>query len=202
MNNTHFPLLFLIDLDNTLIYTDTANNLAYKNAINRVLTYPESHILYNKIESKNSRITRNCLTDYELDSSIIDKIVSIKESEYQNLLPTTASNYNNIKALIQSICKKHQTSESNVIKIIVTNSHKERAKLTLNYHGLDDEFSDVICCNGINNKFDYALTKLNRFLSNKLITQQNIFIIDDDIHQINNVIEHNIPHENLYHYRG
>ncbi len=200
MNNPIGSSLFLIDLDNTLIYTDRANNLAYEKAIKDSLPSIQGISLFKEIENNNPnrRITRKNVSEISyLDRDTKNRIVMLKENCYEHFLFSTLSNQENIDKKIDSICKNHNLKESNVMKVMVTNCSKKRVTALLNYHHLTTYFSQIIYCNGINNKFDFSLSYLEEFIKKQKISYQHIFIFDDDIHQIKNIHSNTIPTQNI-----
>ncbi|WP_249961853.1 hypothetical protein [Histophilus somni] len=186
-------------MDNTLIYTDRANNLAYEKAIKDSLPSNQGISLFNEIKSNNpKRITRKSLSEIAyLDNDTKNRIVMLKENCYECFLFSSLSNQENIDKKIDYTCKRNHLMPENVIKIMVTNCPKKRANALLKYHHLTTYFSQIIYCNGINNKFDFSLSYLEEFIKKQKISYQHIFIFDDDIHQIKNVHSNTIPMQNI-----
>lgn len=196
------PSLFLIDLDNTIIYTDRANNLAYEKAIKELFPSNKGISLFNKIKKYSpKRITRGSLLENTyLDEHYQKQITTLKEYYYDSFLFSTISNQEKIDKTINVICQTNRLPISQVIKIIVTNCSEKRATSLLKYHHLSQYSEQIIYCNGSQHKFDIALSYLNDFIQKKNIAYQHIFIFDDDIIQIKNINQPNIPKENIIHY--
>lgn len=202
MGNQFQTSLFLIDLDNTLIYTDRANNLAYEKAIKDIFPSRQGITLFNEIKNSSpQRITKESLSNIPyFDKNTINHITTLKERYYDDFLSSTISNQEKIDKKINDICKHNNLPVSKSIKIMVTNCSNKRANSILSYHNLTAYFSQIIYCNGIHNKFDFALSQLNELLNTYKIPHKHIFIFDDDIHQLNDIKQKsNISYINLVH---
>lgn len=198
--DNHLPFaLFLIDLDNTLIYTDRANNLAYEKAIKDIFPSNQGIVLFNEIKKNSSkRITREILSNISsFDKNTINHIITLKEHYYDYFLFSTISNQEKIDEKINDICRYNNLSTSKIIKIMVTNCSTKRADSLLGYHNLTTYFSQIIYCNSIHNKFDFALSHLSEQLKTQKISLTHIFIFDDDINQIKSIFSYKIPTKNI-----
>lgn len=195
MNN----LTFLIDLDNTLIYTDRANNLAYEKAMKETLKSALGNELFSNLQTKTSRITRETLSQLNsLDTYSLEKIIRLKEDFYHHFLFATKSNEKVINDIIKTICFNNRTQPESTQKILVTNCSASRANALLDYHQLNNYFQQSIFCPNIPNKFEFALNRLAKNISHK-----HIFILDDDIRQINDIMQKsNIPNTNFINITG
>ncbi|QLB39747.1 hypothetical protein [Mannheimia pernigra] len=204
MNNQLQPYLFLIDLDNTLIYTDRANNLAYEKAIKDIFPSNQGILLFNEINNKSyKRITRENLSNISyIDKHTINQIITLKEYYYDYFLFSTISNQEQIDKKINNICKHNNLTISKAIKIMVTNCSNKRLNSLLSYHNLITYFSQIIYCNGIHNKFDFALSNLSKLINKQKISLTHIFIFDDDINQIKNINSYAIPIQNIHLFSG
>jgi beta-phosphoglucomutase len=124
--------VLLFDMDGTLIETDFANFLSYKNAIQSVTNKGE--IGYNPKERLNRT---NLIAIFpNLTKTDYEEIVRKKEENYPKYLSHTKLN----KSVADILMKYHATNKT----ILVTNCRKDRALLTLNYHRLTDKFTNII----------------------------------------------------------
>lgn len=115
---------FLVDLDNTLIFTNAANNAAYLSAANS--------LGFSTLFSKHNqfRITRTDLTS--LSESVQQKIIIQKQKIYHSFLNQTILN----EALFQLL------KNSNRDVFLVSNADENRASSLIEYHHLHDLFKE------------------------------------------------------------
>ena len=180
-NNISDKNLLVFDLDGTVVNTDMANYLAYKEAIQQIigLDLPIAH-------SKDERFTREKL------SSIIDNltdlqyknIIEMKNDIYQKYLPMSKVN-----ACVIGVIEKY----INTNKIILaTSSRKNRAEMVLQHHGLT-------------NIFDYMFFKEDYSQKNKFlhvvnyfgVSANSIFVFENDNDEIRKAIASGIPDRNV-----
>lgn len=128
MNTQNPNSIFVFDMDNTLIKTDKANNLAYSEAISSVLG-----VNYN-IE-KGKRFTRNELKELfpKLTQPQIDEIIDRKEKCFGSYLNETELNTN----LFSLLKRLHQEGYHT---ILLTNCHSGRAISLCNFYNLTEYF--------------------------------------------------------------
>lgn len=124
--------IFFFDMDGTLINTDYANYLSYKEAIQSV-TKSNHNLIYNPDQRFNRSNLKNAVpnlteTDYE-------RIVQVKEEYYNDFLYETKLN-TEIANILFKYSKTNKT-------VLVTNCREDRALITLNYHGLTEKFSKL-----------------------------------------------------------
>lgn len=163
LNQSHYQAEYaLFDLDGTLVETDYANFLAYKDAIKEVVGQ-SSDIKYNPNCRFNKRQLAKyfpALTDFEYKRIIkIKNSLSIKYLSHTHLITHVAS-------------KLISLSETKTI-VVVTNAQRHRAQLTLSYHGLD-KYIDVMFCSDErgaqdNNKYQHALKRLTAATENVIL---------------------------------
>lgn len=144
--------ILIFDLDGTIVNTDEANFLAYKEAV-REIEKKDLSSLY----SKNERFTRNKLKEIlpMLNTQEYNEIVKIKNAVYHKYLQKSSINTSILKII-------NNFSKTNKI-ILATKSHKERADLVLKHHNLVDIFDYKFYKNYYNkenNKFKYILEYL------------------------------------------
>ena len=128
MNTQNPNNVFVFDMDNTLIKTDKANNLAYSEAIRSVLS------VNCNIES-GKRFTRNELKDLfpQLTQTQIDEIIDRKEKSFESYLNETELN-NNLFSILKCL---HQEGHHT---ILLTNCHSGRAISLCNFYDLTKYF--------------------------------------------------------------
>lgn len=138
------PYFFIFDLDNTLVYTDSANNMAYKEAIQVVMNI-------NYITSDNKRITRIELPNMlpECSHEQFSKIILYKEKVYPKYFSQTTLNTNLLKLLILLHTNRCET-------ILLTESRRNRAIALCEYHGLMKYFSHCFFLENYNGKSKYC----------------------------------------------
>ncbi len=138
------PYFFIFDLDNTLIYTDIANNMAYKEAIQVVL-----NIGY--VNCDIQRITRIELANMlpECSQEQLSKIVLYKENIYPNYYDQTTLNTNLLKILVLLHTNRCET-------ILLTECRRNRAIALCEYHGLMNYFSQCYFLENYNGKSKYC----------------------------------------------
>ena len=138
---------YVFDLDNTLVKTDMANNLSYKEAI--------WNITGVDIKIKpNQRFTRNLLYDnFEcLPKNTLNKIIDTKNSLFFNYIEKTILN-NNLTQLLRIL------SENDNETILLTNSHKNRALRLCSYYNINNYFTQMFFLEDYTtNKYDHLET--------------------------------------------
>lgn len=128
MNTQNPNNVFVFDMDNTLIKTDKANNLAYSEAIRSVLSV-------NCNIENGKRFTRNELKDLfpQLTQTQIDEIIDRKEKSFESYLNETELN-NNLFSILKCL---HQEGHHT---ILLTNFHSGRAISLCNFYDLTKYF--------------------------------------------------------------
>ena len=141
---------YIFDLDNTLIYSDTANNLAYKEAVRNVI--------HKDLDIKSGRITRGDIASHypNLTATQLSKIIKEKEKSYAKYFDFTLLN-----VALLNILK--QLSSANQRTILMTYSGSERACQLLEFYGIDKYFSEKYYKEDFGNKSKYKFA--NEILS-------------------------------------
>ncbi|MEC4005930.1 HAD hydrolase-like protein [Flavobacterium sp. SUN052] len=176
--------ILFFDMDGTLVDTDFANFLSYKNAIQSVIQ-TDKDIPYNPNERFNRASLKKVVpnlteTDYE-------KIIQQKEENYKEHLSQTKLNKSVADILIQ-YSKTNKT-------VLVTNCREDRALMTLNYHNLTDKFSNIFFrqisddTNRIN-KYKNALTSLS-------LSAQTVIVFENEKPEIEDAIFAGISINNI-----
>lgn len=169
--------LFL-DMDGTLVDTDQANLLAYREAIRRVTGQNLS------ISCNNGRFTRKQLQQAlpQLDAANLEEIIALKETCYKNLLPATQL-LGKTAALLQQQHRRHQT-------VLVTRSGRERAILTLRHHGLLGCFNELFCGEKRANKYAVAIAQLD-------VAPACVAVFENEAAEACNAVAAGIPAANI-----
>ncbi|WP_143821578.1 hypothetical protein [Moraxella caviae] len=149
------------DLDNTLIFTDLANNLAYINAIASV--FPDMAV------HAHGRLTQDsiCQNFAHLTEQQIQKIVFTKQKLFSQYVHLTQPNTPLIALFKQLV-------EFDTQIILVTHCHTQRAELLLRHFKLETLFSQTLYIPKTNFKYPNAFLSIPQ-------TERPIFIFDDDI---------------------
>ena len=155
--------IYLIDLDNTLVYTDELNNEAYKYAIKKL-----DLVLVNNITYKD-RITRNDIFKYypKLDKQRIGQLIEIKQEYFIN-------NVNKLK--LNKILFNFLNSIHFKQRILWTAAEEKRVKSILKHYKIDNFFYDIIYTKKINilDDIDYICKKNN-------YNKKDLVFCDNDI---------------------
>jgi len=173
----------VFDLDGTIIDTDEANYLSYKEAIKRV-----KNLDLDLIYFENKRFTREKLNLIIPNLTIkeFENIVKIKNEVFYKYLP-----YTKLNRTVLEIIKKF--SKTNKI-ILATNSHKLRANSLLNYHNIFNLFDKKFF------KEDY-IDKDNKYLyivKDLDINLNDILIFEDNNKEIYKAINLGISSKNIF----
>ena len=170
--------IIIVDLDGTLIDTDLANNLAYKEAIKDVLNNKYA------FSFDVNRITRKDIKNNIIHHKYYEKIITIKNIYYEQFLDRTRVNKNLLTVLYNIPTEK---------LILATRGGKRRALQLLEYHNIKDYFYLLYF------KEDFKNELKVKFLSDFLnIEYKDIFIIEDSEDEINSSISIGFPVNNIY----
>lgn len=155
--------ILFFDMDWTLVYTNQANFLSYKKAIQSII-WKETNIIYDS----NNRFNRNNLKKIIPDITDLqyNDIITEKEKYYIEFLYTTKVN----NLAMQILEKYHKKNKI----ILVTNCRKKRVFETLRYHKLTKKFDHIFYweMNDKWNKFNVVISK-NKFSPNLIVVFEN-----------------------------
>lgn len=176
--------ILFFDMDGTLVDTDFANFLSYKEAINFVLQ-TDKEIQY----SPNERFNRVALKKIEpnLTEQDIEKIVQQKETNYKEMLVQTKLN----KSVADILLRYYLTNKT----VLVTNCRKERALLTLNYHNLSDKFSHLFFRQ--NSENGNRINKYENAINHLSLSAQNVIVFENEKTEINDAVLAGILTDNI-----
>lgn len=151
----------LCDLDGTLVETDNANFLAYKEAIEEVMGV--------SIVSKKGRFTKENIRDVcpQISDDELKTVVKCKNDVFEKYLCETTPKFD-VVALVEKMSERCQV-------ILCSNSNSRRGNDVLAYHNLDRLF----------NKKYYNILPLNKnkyikVLSLYNITSKDVLVIEND----------------------
>ena len=177
--------VLFFDLDGTLVNTDLANFLSYKKALQHVLN-PEIELSFNA----DVRLNRSSISSLvpDLTEKDLQEIIQKKELFYEEFIHETQIN----KFVIDILARYSKTNTT----VLVTNCRKDRALMTLKYHGLTDNFSRIFHrqINGGEakiNKYQNAIVNLN-------ISTHTVVVFENEKSEINDALIAGIPIQNIF----
>ncbi|WP_084299618.1 HAD hydrolase-like protein [Dyadobacter tibetensis] len=176
--------VLLFDMDGTLIDTDFANFLSYKNAIQSIIKL-EKEIEYNP----NERFNRTTLKAIfpNLTETEFEKIVQQKEENYKEHLSQTKLN----KSVADILMKFYTTNKT----VLVTNCREDRALMTLNYHNLTDKFSNIFFKQNFDNK--NRTNKYKKAITDLSLQAQTIIVFENEKQEIEDALLSGISIDNI-----
>lgn len=180
--NTDTVLLF--DMDGTLVDTDFANFLSYKNAMQSVINL-DKEIQYNP----NERFNRTTLKTFvpNLTETEYEEIIQQKEENYKEHLSQTKLNKSVAEILIQ-YSKTNKT-------VLVTNCREDRTLMTLNHHNLTDKFSSIFFRQISDN--ENRMNKYRNVMSSLNLSAQTVIVFENEKQEIEDAILAGISINNI-----
>jgi phosphoglycolate phosphatase-like HAD superfamily hydrolase len=167
--------VLFFDMDGTLVDTNYANFLSYKDAIKSVIQTDEE-IHYNPNERFNRATLKKLIPN--LSEEDLEKIIQQKERNYKENINQTKLN-----TFVTDILIKYSKTNKTVL---VTNCREDRAILTLEYHKLTKMFSNIffrqISDNETHiNKYKNAIDSLSLSAHTVIVFENEKAEIDDAI---------------------
>ena len=171
-------IVWVFDLDNTLVMTDVANNNAYQEAI--------CACMGRKMIFKQNRFTRNDLYKLfpSLPESLHNEIIKIKESVFSQHLKETSLNKQLIKILV--LLKKCGGET-----VLLTESHKKKVMQVFDHYQLTPLFNRVFC------KEDYKTMNKYQFLKEIVPDIQSVVLFENDNEELNRAVQYGLQDNQL-----
>lgn len=171
--------VLLFDMDGTLIYTDNANNIAYKLAIRDVLgEIPDD--LFNNIYRIRQVDVRNAIKN--ISEEQFNQVVTCKNEYYKKNLSATYL-IDNVVDLLKLHHKTHKC-------ILVSDACCDRVMQTLEYFNLKNKFYAIITkedCIDNKNKFTSAISKFK-------LNPDELWVFEDEQENIDKALKLNVKH--------
>lgn len=177
--------VLFFDLDGTLVDTDFANFLSYKDAIQSVIKTDEE-IKYIPNERFNRASLKKLIPN--LSEEDFGKIIQQKERNYKKNINQTKLN----KFVTDILIKYSKTNKT----VLVTNCRKERAILTLEYHKLTDMFSHILYRQISDN--ENHINKYKNAIKSLSLSAQTIIVFENEKTEIDDAILAGISINNIY----
>jgi phosphoglycolate phosphatase-like HAD superfamily hydrolase len=175
----------LFDMDGTLINTDLANFLSYRDAIESVIKFEEK-LHYNP----ELRFNRLALTNLypNLTDKEYETIIKKKEDTYPEYIQKTELKNSVVDILLQ-YSKTNRT-------ILVTNCRKNRALQTLKYHNLTDKFCDKFF--RVPSEKNNRINKYKNVISCLNLSTQSVIVFENEKQEIDDAISAGISANNIF----
>lgn len=172
----------LVDLDGTLIETDLANNMAYKEALKMCACEQDFFVDVN-----GPRITRAVIKMIYGENERAENIIRTKESIFYKYLCHTS-------LITSTMALLHRYIDANMKLIMVTNCKSKRASELLAHYHIDSLFYAKFY-NDCGNKYIKVLSKYS-------IPPQSVMLIENEDSQIRNAIMAGISIKNIIKVQG
>lgn len=170
--------VFIFDMDGTLVNSDIANFNAYSEALSPTINLAQRYIA--------GRITRASLSELGVSRTMQCSIVSKKREVYSKYLKDTIK--------MPLACKILEIVSKTNMTILATQSEKQRAIDTLQYHNLHAKFTYSVFREDLQeeqqNKYAHVVQKYN-------LNPQDVFVFEDNEIEIANALTAGIPQKNI-----
>jgi phosphoglycolate phosphatase-like HAD superfamily hydrolase len=177
-------VIVFCDMDGTLVDTDYANYLSYREAVIEA-TRGTQDVDYTDERLNRERLKKRLpsLTDSQLEV-----IAALKSEYFKEFLSDTRLN----NALAQIIFKHRN---KNTI-VLVTRCREKRVVQVLEYHKMLDCFTRLICYEsllkvGLSNKYESAMSLMRA-------RQESVLIFENDNTDIEEAMLAGVPKRNIY----
>lgn len=161
---TSASVLFF-DMDGTLVNTNFANYLSYKESVQQVMQF-DIGVSYNPDERFNREALKQAIPN--LTEAEYEKIVQMKNEVYLKYLSETSVNDS-----VADILKKYSKTNKTVL---VTKCQEERAHMTLEYHGLITLFSHMFYFQKTHK--EEKINKYENALNSLIIRGSSVFVFE------------------------
>ncbi|MEO9953920.1 HAD hydrolase-like protein [Nonlabens sp.] len=176
--------ILFFDMDGTLVYTDFANFLSYRKAI-QLYTEVDIKMDFNTNKRFNRALLKIALPDLKEDE--YEKIILKKNENYKEHLSETKLN----NSVLDILLKYSRTNRT----VLVTNCREDRAMMTLNYHNLTEKFSDIFFRNILNN--GVRINKYKNAITSLRLPVQSVIAFENEICEIEDAILAGILNKNI-----
>lgn len=170
--------VFIFDMDGTLVNSDIANFNAYSEALSPTINLAQRYIA--------GRITRASLSELGVSRKMQESVISQKREIYNKYLKDTIK--------MPLACKILEIVSKTNMTILATQSEKQRAIDTLQYHDLHAKFTHSVFREDLQeeqqNKYAHVVQKYN-------LNPQDIFVFEDNEIEIANALTAGIPQKNI-----
>lgn len=171
--------ILLFDLDGTLIDTNLANFLAYKEACYKILGI---HLSFSP-RRFNLIFLEHILKSEKLDIKyeILVKIKSLKDEIYNNFMDQTVVN-KNLKQIIIDFYKTNRI-------FLITNANRNRVFQLLKYHSLNSYFFEIF--------INSSLNKYQNIIKIYNLNPKDLVVFENEEKEIHNALDVGIPFKNI-----
>ncbi len=178
MHRKNGSIIFVFDLDNTLIMTDNANNLAYADAVQMAVGLRPQIATSTRYTRNDLRTSFPLLTDDQFD-----RIVEAKQGLFESYFDKTILNINLTKIL-------RTLSQNGNETILLTSCHRKRAIQLCTHYNIHQYFSHHYY-------FEDCQHDKYSFLKSKGFDLQSVVLFENDLVSSNEAIEKGINKENI-----